>query len=98
MLRYGKTNTFTVQGWDMTSNLAPQNRTATLSFVGGAATQKVTIADLHVDGVPTRDGVATVTFRLTGAFLPASNKGTQYLQLASDQTGTTVTIPVIIKR
>ena len=98
VLRYGKTNTFTVQGWDMTSNLAPHNRTATLSFVGGAATQKVTIADLHVDGVPTRDGVATVTFRLTGAFLPASNKGTQYLQLASDQTGTTVTIPVIIKR
>ncbi len=97
VLQYGKSATLTVQGWDMTSNLAQRNLTATLSFVGGKATQKVSIDNLHLDGVPTRDGRATVTFKMTGALLPASNKGTQYLQLVGDQTGTKVTVPVTVK-
>lgn len=98
-LKYGKkSGTLTVQGWDLTSLGSPRNLTATASFVGGEGSFKVSIVPDHVDGLPTLDGVAKVSFKMTGALLPASKTGTQYLTLVSDQTGTTVTIPVTVKR
>ena len=98
VINYGKTTTFTITGWDMTSLGSPANTSAKLSITpGGRGFYPVGISSVHVDGLPSLDGVAQVSFKLIGKYLPDDRPRTVYLQVVSDQTGTTVTVPVRLK-
>lgn len=94
---YGETTSFTMQGFDLTSLGAPTNTWARV-LLGGKEIRKVSIQPtFFADPWPTRNGEATVSFTLTGKILPPDSRKVVYLKVIARPSGTTVTIPLLVK-
>lgn len=90
-LTTGESVTFHVEGVDLTSLQSPANTSFEI-FIGDRSVGTAAITTTHVDGLPTRDGISTVTFTV-----PADvTAGAAELRLVAAPTGTTVTLPVTL--
>jgi 5'-nucleotidase len=97
-VNYGKTTTFRLEGFDLTSLGAPANTSARV-YLDGRFVQTVPITTTTVPAPPppARTGVATVSFKLTGRILPDDRPRTVLLTVVASPSGTTVSIPVRVK-
>lgn len=97
-VNYGKTTTFRLEGFDLTSLGSPANTSARV-YLDGRFVQTVPITTTTVPAPPppARTGVATVSFKLTGRILPDDRPRTVLLTVVASPTGTTVSIPVRVK-
>ena len=90
----GKTVTVTVEGLDLTSLGAPAN--TELSLVSdGKLIAKTPVQTVHLAGTPTRDGKATLSFKVTGrGWNPSQDKP---FTLVAQPSGTTIPLWSISK-
>ncbi|MEO7267775.1 MAG: bifunctional UDP-sugar hydrolase/5'-nucleotidase [Knoellia sp.] len=95
-INYGKTTTFRVEGLDLASAGAVKNTFVQVSLDGRTATT-APVSSVRVAGVPSRDGVADVSFKLTGKILPDDSPRTVYIKIVAPDSGTTAWIPVRVK-
>lgn len=96
-VNYGKTTAFRMEGFDLTSLGAPVNTSAKVT-IDGRSVQTVPISPAYVaTPLPTRNGVATVSFKLTGRILPDDTPRWVDLKVVADPSPTTVTMPVRVK-
>ncbi|WP_353951393.1 bifunctional UDP-sugar hydrolase/5'-nucleotidase [Knoellia sp. S7-12] len=95
-VNYGKTTTFRVEGVDLASAGAVKNTSVQVSIDGRTATT-AKVSSVRVAGVPSRDGVADVSFKLIGKILPDDSPRTVYIKIVAAPSGTTAWIPVRVK-
>ena len=81
----GEEIAFTVSGVDLTSLGAPDNTSFTV-YLGDVEVSTAAITTEHIDGVPTRDGVAEVTLTIPADF-PG---GETVITLVAEPSGTVV--------
>ncbi|EAP98439.1 5'-nucleotidase/2',3'-cyclic phosphodiesterase or related esterase [Janibacter sp. HTCC2649] len=95
-INYGKTTTFRVEGVDLSSNGKVKNTSVLVSIDGRTATT-AKVSSVRVEGVPSRDGVADVAFKLIGKILPDDSPRTVYIKIVAAPSGTTAWVPVQVK-
>ena len=96
-VNYGKTTTFRVEGLDLASANAPKSTSVTVTLDGRTVGTFPVVQGRIAEPIPTRDGAATVSFKLTGRILPDDSPRTAYLKVVAQPTGTTAYIPVQVK-
>ncbi len=96
-VNYGKKTSFRVEGLDLASLGAPDSTSVEVSLDGRTIGTFPVVQGRIAEPSPTRDGAATVSFKLTGKILPDDTKRTTYLKVVAVPTGTTAWIPVRVK-
>lgn len=100
-LQYGKqSGTFRLEGFDLASKGAVANTSVSIGFDGRPDFMTAPISSTYVaTPLPTRDGVATFSFKMTGELLPANAKGSvAYLRVTAQPSGTVAMVPVLISK
>ncbi|WP_404385464.1 5'-nucleotidase C-terminal domain-containing protein [Knoellia locipacati] len=96
-VNYGKTTSFRVEGLDLASANPVRNTSVTVTLDGRTVGTFPVVQGRITTPIPTRDGAATVSFKLTGQILPDDSPRTAYLKVVAQPTGTTAYIPVQVK-
>ncbi len=71
--------------------------TSVLVSIDGRTATTAKVSSVRVEGVPSRDGVADVSFKLIGKILPDDSPRTVYIKIVAAPSGTTAWIPVKVK-
>lgn len=90
----GEEVSFDVEGVDLASTGSPKNASFDV-FIGTEKVATAPITSQRVEGVPSRDGVSTVTFTLPADYQPAANARTTSttLRLVASTSGSEVFLP-----